>query len=253
MSFRAERVRIFNHRPVIVTRPPPRRSLEIRDDDRQLRVRHHVTLSGLIRMRLFATLLSLSVLVTIPAHAQRPQHYLVQSPDGATTLAVDVDGRVTYSVTHRGRALLDASPISLSLGGGRVLGRGETVRTNTSRSVRDSMRPVAPTKRAVVPDRFNELRLRFSGYDLEFRAYDEGVSYRWVVALPDTITIVAEEASFAVAGQAEGVLGIDTTFMTHYEPAFHRAPLDTLKDGRRALLPTLIALQRGLGVALRRG
>jgi hypothetical protein len=102
----------------------------------------------------------------------------------------------------------------------------------------------------VVPDRFNELRLRFNGYDLAFRACDEGVSYRCVLAMPDTITIVSEKASFAVAGQAEGVLGIDTTFMTHYEPTFHQAPLDTLEDGRRALLPTLVAVQGGPKIAI---
>jgi alpha-glucosidase len=199
-------------------------------------------------MRLFVVL-SLFVAIT-SVGAQKPQHYQTQSPDGATTLAVDVDGRVAYSITHRGRAVLTASPISMTLGGGRVLGRSESVRSTSTRSVRDSVRPVAPTKRAVVLDRFNEIRLRFNGYDLEFRAYDEGVSYRWVLAMPDTVTIVAEEASFAVAGQAEGVLGIDTTFMTHYEPTFHRAHLDTLKDGRRALLPTLVSVQGGPKIAI---
>lgn len=197
-----------------------------------------------------AALTALFVVLATTAHAQRPQHYDVQSPDGATMVSVDVNGGVTYRVGHRGRPVLDASPISLTLGGGRVLGRVDQVQSDTKRSVRDSVRPVVPTKRAVVPDRFNELRLRFTGYDLEFRAYDEGVSYRWVLAMTDSVTVAAEEASFAVSGEAEGVLGIDTTFMTHYEPTFRRAHLDTLRDGRRALLPTLVALQGGPKIAI---
>jgi alpha-glucosidase len=201
-------------------------------------------------MRRLALLFLLSAVLAVPAAAQGAQHYAVRSPDSATTLSVDVGNGVTYSVAHRGRAVLDASPISLTLTGGRVLGRGDQVRSNTTRSVRDSVRPVAPTKRAVVQDRFNELRLRFDGYDLELRAYNEGIAYRWVLALPDSATVTSEEASFAVAGQAEGVLGIDTTFMTHYEPSFRQAPLDTLKDGRRALLPVLVSLTGGPKIAI---
>ncbi|MEP7001427.1 MAG: glycoside hydrolase family 97 N-terminal domain-containing protein, partial [bacterium] len=162
-------------------------------------------------MRHFLALLSLSAGLAAPAAAQRARHYQVQSPDGATVLSVDVGGRVTYSVTHRGRPVLDVSPISLTLAGGRMLGGTDQVRSNATRSVRDSARPVAPTKRAVVPDHFNELRLSFDGYSLELRAYDEGIAYRWLLDMPDSVTVMSEEASFAVAGEAEGRLGIDTT------------------------------------------
>ena len=71
--------------------------------------------------------------------------------------------------------------------------------------MRDSVRPVAPTKRAVVYDRFNELRLRFDGYDLELRAYDEGVFIPMVLALSDSVTVTSEEASFAVSGDDGGI------------------------------------------------
>ncbi|MEO6528275.1 MAG: glycoside hydrolase family 97 protein [Gemmatimonadaceae bacterium] len=198
----------------------------------------------------FSAFLVLSTCISVSAAAQRAPHYSAQSPDGRTQLNVDVGERVSYSVMHGGKALLSTSPISVTLASGRVLGRGDRVRSETSRQVRDSVRPVAPTKTTYVADRFNELRLRFDGYDLELRAYDEGVAYRWVLALPDSVTVRAEEATFALAGQAEGLLGIDTTFMTHYEPAFHRVKLDTLRGGRRGLLPALISLQGGPKLAI---
>jgi alpha-glucosidase len=200
--------------------------------------------------RLTVALVFLSALLGTSASAQRARQYQTLSPDGATQLTVDVGDRITYSVTHRGRALLAASPISITLRGGRTLGVGDRVRSDVRRQVRDSVRPVAPTKSAVVADRFNELRLRFADYDLELRAYDEGVAYRWVLALPDSVTVSAEQASFVVAGQAEAIIGIDTTFMTHYEPVYHHVRLDTLRNGRRALLPALIALQGGPKIAI---
>jgi alpha-glucosidase len=201
-------------------------------------------------MHRLVALLVLCACLAQPAGAQRSQRYGAQSPDGATQITVDVADRVTYSVTHGGRTLLDPSPISLTLASGRTLGRGDRVRSEASRQVRDSVRPVAPTKSTYIADRFNELRLRFNGYDLELRAYDEGVSYRWVLALPESVTVRSEEATFAVSGQAEALIGIDTTFMTHQEPAFHRVKLDTLKSGRRALLPALISLQGGPKIAI---
>src|SRR5687768_8927231 len=192
----------------------------------------------------------LSLLVSAPAGAQRARSYQLLSPDGATELTVEAGDRVAYSVARRGAPVLAASPISLTLDAGRTIGVGATVRSESRRQVRDSVRPVAPVKRAVVPDRFNELRLRLGDHDLELRAYDEGIAYRWVLAVADSVTVRAEQATFAIAGQAEAIVGVDTTFMTHYEPVFRRVRLDTLRDGRHALLPALVAIQGGPKVAI---
>jgi len=197
----------------------------------------------------YIALLALSIAGS-SATAQRSRQYVLQSPDGTNRITVDVGERITYAVTRRGRPVLDASPIALTLDGDRALGLAERVRSEARREVRDSVRPVAPTKSAVVSDRFNELRLRLRLGDLELRAYDEGIAYRWVLAVGDSVTVRTEQASFAVAGQAEALIGIDTTFMTHYEPVFRRVKLDTLSGGRHALLPALISLQGGPKIAI---
>ena len=199
-------------------------------------------------LRTTAALAAAIFLTALPASAQRA--YDVRSPDGATRLAVEVGEHVSYSVTHRDKPVLAASPISLTLEGGRVLGARERVRGVDRREVRDSVLPVAPTKSEVVHDRYNELVLRFGDHSLELRAYDEGIAYRWVLALGDSVTVSAEQASFAVAGEAEALVGIDTTFMTHYEPVYHRVRLDTLTNGRRALLPALVAIEGGPKIAI---
>ena len=166
-------------------------------------------------------------------------------------MTIDVGARLTYAVTHNGRPLLTESPISLSLGN-TVLGRGSSVRESTQRQVRDSVRPVAPTKNAVLQDRFNELRIRFrEGFALELRAYDNGVAYRWVLELPDSIvTVRSEEATFSVAGGATAIAGMDSSFMTHQEAVYKRVAFDTLRRGRRSLLPLLVALDGGPKIAI---
>jgi alpha-glucosidase len=202
-------------------------------------------------MHRFAVALATLILAaSSAASGQQGRQYQVQSPDGATQLTVEVGPQLSYSVTHRGRPLLSSSPISLTLQGGRVLGAGDRVRSEARRQVRDSVLPLAPTKSGVVRDRYNELRLRFTGYDLELRAYDEGVAYRWVLALGDSAVIGSEQATFALAGPATAIIGIDSTFQTHQEPVYQRVRLDTLRNGRRSLLPALVALDNGPKVAI---
>ncbi|NUO63339.1 MAG: glycoside hydrolase family 97 protein [Gemmatimonadaceae bacterium] len=175
----------------------------------------------------------------------------VTSPDGATTVRVETGDRVTWSVARRGRVLIAPSPISLTLDGGRVLGRGARLRGADTRQLRDSVRPVAPTKSAIVRGRWNELDLRFDGgYALEVRAYDAGVAWRWTLALGDSVTVVAEQATFDVRGATPGWVGLDSTFMTHYEPAYRLVALDTLRGGRLVLLPLLVPLEGGPKIAI---
>ena len=202
------------------------------------------------RSHLLPGLLLALLAASVPAGAQRARSYTVRSPDGATELTVEVGDRVTYAVSRKGATVLGASPISLTLADGRTIGVQARVRSESRRQVRDSVRPVAPVKRAVVPDRFDELRLRFGTHDLELRAYDEGVAYRWVLAVGDSATIRAEQATFAIAGRSEAIVGVDTTFMTHQEPVYRRIRLDTLQNGRHALLPALVAIQGGARIAI---
>jgi alpha-glucosidase len=181
----------------------------------------------------------LIVVLTSRAIAQRS--YTVRSPDGETELVVRVGQGITYSVSHRGKPLIETSPISLTLESARVLGRAARVRGVDTRQVNDSIRPVVPTKNAVIRDRYASMRLDFrDGFALETRAYDNGVAYRWVTSLADTITVAAEEATFHLAGDAQAIAGLDSSFMTHYEPAYRRLRVDSLRAPKLGLLPLLI-------------
>jgi alpha-glucosidase len=193
-------------------------------------------------MRILATLLGLVSLVHgATAQAPRARQHRLTSPDGETEVLVELGPVLTYAVTHRGRPLLSASPVSLTLDDSR-LGGGARVVSADVRQVRDSVRPVVPTRNAVVPDHFRELRLRFDGgYGLDLRAYDQGVAYRWVLTLPrDSVTIVSEQATFGVARDAEALVGLDSTFFTHYEPAYQRIRVDSLRNDLLGLLPLLV-------------
>ena len=63
------------------------------------------------------------------------------------------------------------------------------------RTVNETIRPVVPEKRAVIPDRYNELRLSFGPkLAATFRAYDDGVAYRFETAIDGEVIVRNESA-----------------------------------------------------------
>jgi alpha-glucosidase len=86
--------------------------------------------------------------------------------------AVEADGQLRYSFTADDRALIQPSPLGLA-GADKP-----TLAGSSRRSVSTVWKPVWG-KRAVVPDRFNELTLELKAYRIVARAYDDGVAFRY--------------------------------------------------------------------------
>lgn len=104
----------------------------------------------------------------------------VESPDGRLKLlfTCDADGRAYYAFQADGRQLINPSPIGFMVAGQPVPAVMTVV---SNRSVDTVWKPVWG-KRAVVPDRFNELTLDLKSFQLVARAYDDGVAFRYLAA-----------------------------------------------------------------------
>ena len=113
--------------------------------------------------------LLLTLLCTCGAFAGEP--VTVVSPDGRLQLSFESadDGRLRYSLRADGRELI--APSTLGFAGGRFAG-------SSKRSQQSEWHPVWG-KRAVVPDRFNEVTLDLTSYRVVARAYDDGVAFRY--------------------------------------------------------------------------
>jgi alpha-glucosidase len=119
----------------------------------------------------------------------------VASPDGRLKLVLEQDAEhhLSYSFQADGRPLINRSPLGFSTKGE---GAAERQATASRRSVDTVWKPVWG-KRAVVPERFNELTLDLTRYRLVARAYDDGVAFRYEAAPADA---TAELTRFNFAG-----------------------------------------------------
>ena len=121
--------------------------------------------------------------------------YQLQSPDKKLQAVVTVGDDIRFSFTHDGTEVLAASPISMTLQNGVVLGASPKV-SKVLKAAVDKVIPSPFYKKTEVQDIYNEMTLSFRGnYGLVFRMYnDRSWPYRFHDEDEDDIVVVDEEA-----------------------------------------------------------
>ena len=144
----------------------------------------------------FKSLMLLLGLASTPAVLAAPKNYTITSPDGTLQGTVAVDTEIRIALSADGKALLNPSPVAMTLAGGEVLGRDPRVVKAKKRSA-DETFDAHFYKKAQVRDHYNELALAFRGdYSLVVRLYDDGMAYRFETRKKGEITVENEQAEF---------------------------------------------------------
>ena len=106
-------------------------------------------------------------------------------------------------------------------------------------------------KRKAVSNHYNQLSVDFRNhFGLDFRVFDDGIAYRFRTSMPDSITVIGEEATFVPANpdtalfprltgeqNAEKVPG---RFYTSFEERYERRPVFSIRGNEMAYVPVLI-------------
>ena len=120
----------------------------------------------------------------VPADAAEP--LLLQSPGGkvAARIALDGQGRPTYSLSYAGRALIAPSALGLAFERYRQLSPGMAIEGSDRSSGTDAYSLIG--KRASVSDPYSQLVVRLAEtggekrrLEIHFRAYEDGFAFRY--------------------------------------------------------------------------
>ena len=179
--------------------------------------------------------------------------YKLSSPDGRTSVEVDVQKQITWSVRHGGQQVLAPSAIALTAAG-NVIGYDARVKSARTEKIRGTV--AAPFwRQAVIEERYNELELTLpDGWSLTFRAYDgEGVAYRFSsTSLKKGDRITAEQAEFNFDRDYTAYVpynpDTEHPFATSFESKYTVAPLSAFRSDALAFSPLLVCLDGGLRV-----
>lgn len=181
----------------------------------------------------------LPALLMISCASLSAKDYSVSSPDGKIAITVSVGPDIKWTASYGNELLLKSTKIGLELKSGNILGENEKIKKADVSTINETIKPVVPYKRSVIPDNCNVLELQFrSGFGVQFRAYNDGIAYRFETSLKDDLTIRNEIAELDFPEGSVSWFPEEESFMSHNERKFIYSSLDTIKD-HLASLPTL--------------
>lgn len=187
--------------------------------------------------------------LTLPfyaALAQSGKTYQVKSPDSKISINITAGSVVNWSVKHEDTEVITPSAISMTLDNGEVLGKNAVVKKAAAFSG-NAVINTPIYKKTSVQDSYNQLTISFKGdYGLVFRAYNDGVSYRFITQKKGEITVVNEEANFNFKDDYKAFLPFASDyrnkdkFTTSFESHYDNISLSAIKKDTLAFLPVLV-------------
>ncbi len=180
--------------------------------------------------------------------------YTVVSPNGKVTTTVSVTDQVRYSVTFNGVQVVTPSAVSMTLQDGRVLGQNVKVAKAVASQKKEVLHPVAYRKAEIVND-YKALTLQFKGgYSIEFRAYDNGVAYRFALAMGKGEVVVQNENTefnFAsdypsIYSYCNGTGNVMQQLSNSFENTYNHRNLSKIGNDSLVILPAMVALPQNI-------
>ncbi len=105
---------------------------------------------------------------------------VVYSPDGRIKVSVSTDGgRLAYSISQDGEALIDTSALGFSLMGGNVLGINTEI-LGVEHSFADQTWETVWGERRYIRDHHNYMKVHTAHLDVEVKVFDDGVGFRYI-------------------------------------------------------------------------
>ena len=196
------------------------------------------------------------LLAALATGSAQAKIYRLASPNGRTTIEVDDQERITWTVSHNGKRILAPSAISMTVAG-KEIGVGMKIKSAKTEKVQSTI--AAPFwRQAFINYAYSQLELTLAdGWTLIFRAYDkEGVAYRFVATSLNKYDLVNDElAEFNFTGNYTAYVpyssgGKDNPFRTSFESRYTVAPLSEFRDDELAFSPLLVCLDNGLRVEI---
>lgn len=198
-------------------------------------------------------LLAMFIIIGISCNAQLP---LLTSPNGNITVNIRTGNALMYTVLLRGKPITGECLIDMELLDGKKLSSNLAVVSTAQKSVNEVIIPGVADKRSRIPDIYNQLVVSFAGgFGIEFRAYNDGVAYRIISRLQDSITVKSETAHFTFTKGSNIIAPLvekrddEDIYHTSYEALYTHAPLDSLSDGNYMFSPVLIE-EEGVKIGL---
>ncbi len=179
-------------------------------------------------------------LLMIAGGSVMAQRYHLTSPNKNIKVDINTNDSITYSVSYKNGSVIGASAISLLLDKG-VLGKSVTVINTVKNTVNNVLHPLYG-KSATLTDNYNQLTINFKdNFSVILRAYNEGMAYRFVTNLKDSVKVISEQATFNLPGNPATTWAETNNYTAWELPYVEHPSIAGIKTNTRALTPALFA------------
>jgi len=202
-------------------------------------------------------ILILCALLTLNIYAQK--EITATSPDGKVIATISLSDKLTYSITHDGQQVLNASPISMTLSGGEVWGEKPQLAGSSMKSIKQTI-PSPFYRKDQIEDEYTLLTLNFKKqWGIEFRVYNDGVAYRFVNKRSKPFTVQSEEVAYQFVNDAVATVpyvqvgkdgDYESQFHNSFENTYTTDNISRLNKERLMFLPLVVDAGNGKKVLI---
>ncbi|MBE8727005.1 glycoside hydrolase family 97 protein [Flavobacterium hungaricum] len=127
--------------------------------------------------------------------SQKKQDFILKSPDRKTEVKINVDDKISWTISHEKDLILAPSEMSLTLDQNEVLGKNPVVLNSKNESVNSSFETPLYKKKSV-KNNYNQLTINFKNdFSIEYRVFDDGAAYRFITKKKKDITVKWENVT----------------------------------------------------------
>lgn len=171
------------------------------------------------------------------------------SPDSSIKISVHLADKIYYTVRYNNEILLDNNSLLLQLSD-ETLGANPKL-ISQKRGMIDEIidRPIA-LRNAKVKNNCRVLLLNFKGdYSVEFRAYNDGITYRFITKKKaEQIEVRSEEVALKLPAEYDAVWSPSRSFKTAYEIPYQKGTTSTIRNMEKSTLPVLLDTRKGIKI-----
>lgn len=182
----------------------------------------------------------------------------LSSPDGS--LSADIDAgkdKLTWSLKSGSITLVDASPLSMTLGSGEKWPSGRLLSSN--RRFVDETFDTPLYRKSSVRDCYNELSLKYKGCKVIFRLYNDAFAWRFEASARKPYKVMAEQAVFKLPGDWNiyatythkyAKRGLEGQYCDDFENVYTYFPVSRWDREHFATCPLMIEAPEGIKMVI---
>ncbi len=162
------------------------------------------------------------------------------SPDGKTVMTMNLAETAEIIVRYNNKEVATVKDLGLNILEYPLAYANPVRRVVTTTPYKNTIIPVIPEKRSRINDFYTETEVWFKGGSgIKMRAYDDGVAWRMVTRLPDSITILNEPFRLLVNPADSIYFGEENNFISHSERLYPCKAVSAISNGKMCVLPAV--------------